>query len=316
MLRRFKWARYFKRQPLLGLDIGSDAIRLLALRKTAVGFVIEKIGSQPLAPGVVADGSIVRWETVKTQLQAMSAAATLSGYAVALALPRAAVIHQQIQLPAYVNETDLKSELQRRFLEYVPSIPEKELYFDYLLTDTRDEMHEILLIATHKTQLQPYWEVVKAAGLELKIVDVDLYARMRAGAYYLAQDEKKESATVALLDLQEFYSTLIIFQRGIAVFHQIWQLSGLDRRFFQELEKAWQLYAATFPELRIQRLMAVGAVSEGAALLQQIEENFSVETQQINPLQGLSAAPSLAVNSLEQDASRFLLCCGLALRVA
>ena len=51
---------FFRRtKSLVGLDIGSSAVKAVELRQTASGYKVAAIGSEPVPPHCIVDGAIV-----------------------------------------------------------------------------------------------------------------------------------------------------------------------------------------------------------------------------------------------------------------
>ena len=51
---------FFKRQKsLVGLDIGSSAVKAVELRTTGNGYKVAAVGSEPVPPDSIVDGAII-----------------------------------------------------------------------------------------------------------------------------------------------------------------------------------------------------------------------------------------------------------------
>jgi len=324
MLRYLKASRYFKKHPSIGLDIGTDEIRLLQLKSTSDGFQIEKLICQKLPTEAALTGSDIYWKSVEALLSHIVSESKLSNATAVLAIPNHQVLQKQIQLPASIHEEDLQKEIKERLIEYFPNSSPQELYFDFMLGQTRDEMHSLSLLAARHDVMQLYLQAATRSGLNVSIADVDLYARVRAGSFYFSRQTDVSGNAAAWLDLHWPFATMMVFLNGTSVFQHAWQVHGLGSglglgsgpRFFQELKAVWQMAVSDCASCRIEWMGISGFREEHQSMMSQIEEQCAIPVRPVDPLSVMTHASSLDPVTIKSASTHFLLCAGLAMRGA
>jgi len=170
-------------QPLLGLDIQAEEIRLLQLQGTLKKKRIKNAVATPLPRGAVVNGKIHEAETVTDCLQTMVEKNKLQWSRVAIALPEQCVMSQRIRVAKGLSESELEVEMMTHLRHAFPDVIDG-FFYDYLIVDSSQAMQdEVLLIATSYANLNIPLSVVQNAGLKIHVVDVDHYALDRANEY-------------------------------------------------------------------------------------------------------------------------------------
>jgi type IV pilus assembly protein PilM len=295
----------------VGLDINPDEIRLLQLKDTRSGWAVTSYAVEPLPVGAISDGKIRQPQIVRTALQNLVRATNTTGSPTAIALPANTVISQQIKLAACLSERQCEKQISHNLERYLPGVNE-ELCFDFMTTATSDnDYREIRLVASRLEQLRTYAEMVNNAGLQVKVVDVDAYAMMRAAKFSLG--ETNPNAIVAIVDVGKHVTQLMVFQQQHIIFSQQWQTMDLTQ-LPKALQRALHLCLANQSQLRIEHVLLSGKISALPLALQNVfQQELALTPTLANPFQAMSLA---AVNEddLQQLATRFQICCGLATR--
>ncbi len=313
--------RYFKKYPILGLDLGLNEIRLLQLEKRGTRFHLEKMLTYPVVENNKQQQETA-WEACQQVLLQLVTESGLCAYPVALALPSSTIIKKYLELPQPFHESELTQTLQQELAELFPEVPEKELCFDYLVKASSETWLAILLIATRKAQLQGKIRILEQVGLKVSLVDIDIYALSRAASLFFYSEGERAQAPALLVDLRWPLCHFIVFNAEELVFHHEWEM---NRQVFEEplhhaagiiqaLNAAWQLYQLHHPKHPIVWLGLAGDLPELPHLLKPLQEQFQGELKLINPFQNMTYAPHLCPETIRQEAPRFLLSCGLAMR--
>ena len=91
---------FFRRtKSLVGLDIGSSAVKAVELRQTASGYKVAAIGSEPVPPHCIVDGAIVDGGAVADVIRQVFEKNNFKGTEVVGSLSGNAVIVKKIVLP-------------------------------------------------------------------------------------------------------------------------------------------------------------------------------------------------------------------------
>lgn len=170
-------------QPLLGLDIQAEEIRLLQLQGTLKKKRIKEAILLDLPSGAVTDGKIQEAETVGDCLRELVLKHKLETSKVAIALPEQGVVSQRIFVAKGLNEAELEAEMVSHLSHSIPGVT-GGLCYDYMVVNSSDSMQdEVLLVATSYANLNIPLSVVQKAGLKVQVVDVDHYALDRANQF-------------------------------------------------------------------------------------------------------------------------------------
>jgi type IV pilus assembly protein PilM len=168
-----------KLKPLVGLDVGSSAIKVVQLRETRTGYALEKLGVRSLEPELIVDGTVMDSGPIVDAIKAVAAECKLKTKEVALAVSGHSVIVKRVKLPP-MSEEELEEMIKWEAAQYIPfDINEVNLDFAILESqhgeDAQGEMN-VALVAVKKDKLASYTSLVTDAGLIPVVVDVDAFA--------------------------------------------------------------------------------------------------------------------------------------------
>lgn len=307
-MHRYNPLRYFKKYPLIGVDIAIDEIRILQLQQSSQGYRIEKLLYQPLP---------LLGGATEVLLADMVSQAGLSGYSAAIAIPNQMVLSKQIQLSAYLKEHEISGEIRQRLSEFFHGFTEKDLYFDYYIQHSTDDLHQIFCVAVRQAQVQKYSEVLAHAGLTLRVVDLPQYALARSGLLYVNGYPKQSHDAVVFLDLHQSNCDFVVVYNHAVVFHYSWQVElPVDGavQLLPQIQNTWQHYTARYSEWVVRFIGVTGSFAQLNELAVQVQDLLHVSVRCINPLQNMPHTAAIDAAIVNAVAPRFLLSCGLAMR--
>src|SRR5574338_612876 len=167
------------RRQLVGLDIGSSAIKVAQLKESKGRYFLQKFGVKPLEPEVIVDGTVMDEGRVVSAIQELFEEANVKNKHVAISISGHAVIVKKISLPPMPDE-ELDGQVKLAAEQYIPfDINEVNLDFHVLPpSENAEEQGEmsIVLVAAKKDKINELTELVKAAGLTPVVMDVDAFA--------------------------------------------------------------------------------------------------------------------------------------------
>lgn len=169
-----------KSKGLVGLDIGSSAVKMVELKsqsKSDKKWKLVNIGIAPLSPEVIVDGSIMDATVVVDAIGQLFAANKVKLSDVAIAVSGHSVIIKKITM-AYMAEEELAESIRWEAESYIP-FDIDDVYLDYQVLDRAergDGNMEVLLVAAKKEKVQEYTSVVQQSGKTPVVVDVDSFA--------------------------------------------------------------------------------------------------------------------------------------------
>ena len=214
------------RRQLVGLDIGSSAIKLVQLKESKGRYFLKKFGVKPLEPEVIVDGTVMDEGRVVSAIRELFDEFGVKNKLVAISISGHAVIVKKITLPPMPDE-ELEGQVKLAAEQYIPfDINEVNIDFHVLPQDSSADRQgdmSVILVAAKKDKINELTELVKGAGLAPMVMDVDAFAieNMHAINYPMAQDE-----TTALVNLGASVMNVNIIRGGASLFTRDIPLGG------------------------------------------------------------------------------------------
>ncbi|HXG88405.1 MAG TPA: type IV pilus assembly protein PilM [Vicinamibacterales bacterium] len=168
---------------LVGLDIGSSAVKAIELRPAGKGFRVGAIGVEPVPSDSIVDGAIIDSGAVADAVRRLFANKQFKSKDVAASLSGNSVIVKKITLPL-MSEQELSESIYWEAEQYIP-FDIQDVNLDYEILDAGaggdgQGTMEVLLVAAKKDKIADYTSVITQAGRAAVIVDVDAFALQNA----------------------------------------------------------------------------------------------------------------------------------------
>jgi len=345
---------FHRTKGLVGLDLGSSAVKLVELQQRKGEYHLERLGVEPLSPEAIVDGSIMDSSLVvdaihrladETRVKTQSFATSLSGHS---------VIIKKIQVPTMGAE-ELADSIQWEAEQYIP-FDINDVRLDYVVLGDesagRDTM-EVLLVAVKRDKVNDYTSVISQAGKTPSLVDVDAFAILNAYEVNYDLDPLK---TVALVNMGAAVTNINLIARGSTVFWRdisfggnqfteelqrelnlsfeqaeaLKRGEGVDRygpgdaqavldaksaEMASEIQKTFDFYSATSSEGPVDELVLSGGCSLTPGLQKVLRDRFQVPIETMNPLRRVRYRESeFNAEWLEGIAPMLAVAVGLAIR--
>jgi type IV pilus assembly protein PilM len=286
---------------VIGLDIGSSAVRATEVTRTRRGVIVQKFAQVGLPEGWVADGEIREPGLVATALRRLWAEGGFGSRNVVLGLSGQRVIVRQAEVPV-MPESDFRSALKFQAMDLIP-IPVDDALLDFVLVPdraTRDTM-QILLAAAPRAVVDAHLAVLREASLTAVAIDPAPVAMIRATHNIV--DES--GGNLALVDIGAESTTIVVREDGRLCFSRTLKSGGgdLTKRLAARED-------VTFPEAEgLKRADAPGQLLEDVdPLITEIEGSLSFFAAQLGegsiPLVLLAGGASKGVNLTQELARR------------
>lgn len=174
-----------KDKSVLGIDIGTQSIKLIQLR--ADDQYVETYGIVDMINPINMQSTPEVINSTVELLSNLVARARVTTKRCVVSLPNSAVFTSVIDMPKMTDE-ELDSAIQYEAKKYIP-LPASEVSLSWSLIseDTSNNTMKILLIAVPKQIRDMYIQIFQKAGLELEIIEIEALALIRA----LIQDMSK-----------------------------------------------------------------------------------------------------------------------------
>ena len=189
-----------KSKAVVGLDIGSSAVKAVELKPAGKGFKVGAFAIEPVPPDSIVDGAIIDGGAVADAIRRVFERKTFKTKDVAASLSGNAVIVKKISLPV-MTEAELAESIYWEAEQYIP-FDIQDVNLDYQIldpgtgADSKGTM-EVLLVAAKKEKIADYTGVITQAGRVPVVVDVDAFALQNA---YEANYGREPGAVVVLLN--------------------------------------------------------------------------------------------------------------------
>ena len=314
---------FTRSRGVVGLDIGSSAIKLVELRERKGEYSLQRVGVEALSPEAIVDGSIMDSSLVVDAIHKLNAQSGVKGTNYATSLSGHSVIIKKISLPA-VSLDELAESIQWEAEQYIP-FDINDVRLDYVVLSEgepgRDNM-EVLLVAVKRDKVNDYISVISQTGKTAVLVDVDAFAVQNAYEVNYDLDPLK---VVALVNMGAGVTNINILARGATVFwrdisfggNQFTEalqreynlafeqaerlkrgesvdrystadarpiLDGVSTEMAAEIQKTFDFFAATSTEGPVDELVLSGGCALTPNLEQVLRERFGVPTELMNPL--------------------------------
>lgn len=317
---------FSKSKNVVGLDIGSSAVKLVELKEKKAGsYQLLKIGVESLSPEAIVDGSIMDSSLVVDTIQRLNAAQGVKNSNFATSLSGHSVIIKKIALPSMSNE-ELAESIQWEAEQYIP-FDINDVNLDYVpLPSAGGDSIDVILVAVKKEKINDYTSVISQTGKSSVIVDVDAFALQNA--YELNYPIEGREVT-ALVNIGASVTNVTVMQGGESLFwrditfggnqytdaiqrelnlsfaqaealkrgesvadRNIQQvipiLNSVSEDFASELRKTLDFFAATSGAERVEHVVIAGGGSGVLNLDAILREKFGIPVEIMNPFRNIS----------------------------
>lgn len=194
-----------KAKSVVGLDIGSSAVKAVELKPSGKGHKVVAFGSEPIPADSIVDGAIIDGAAVADAIRRLFETHGIKDKDVCASLSGNAVIVKKITLPP-MSEAELAESIYWEAEQYIP-FDIQDVSLDYQIVNggvagkgkaAAGTGMEVLLVAAKKEKIADYTGVIAQAGRTPVIVDVDAFALQNA---YEVNYGLEPGAVVALIDI-------------------------------------------------------------------------------------------------------------------
>lgn len=169
------------RRQVVGLDVGSSAVRLLELERRRAGVGVRTYGSAPLPDEAIGDAEVVDDAAILACLEPLVQRLPLSTRHVAIGLAGSDLFVTRFLLPR-LSPRELRTAIRWEARARLPfDLDEVALDYQALPENaTEPSRMAVVLAAAHRRTIEWWQSLVTRAGLQLTIVDVVPFAVQRA----------------------------------------------------------------------------------------------------------------------------------------
>jgi type IV pilus assembly protein PilM len=346
---------FFSRaKSLVGLDIGSSAVKVVELKEMGKGrgYQLQNIGIEPLSPEAIVDGAIMDAGLVIEAIQKALGGRKVKAGDVAIALSGHSVIIKKISIPA-TSEEELAEVIPWEAEQYIPfDVEDVNLAYQVLKGGGSDGNMDVLLVAAKKDKIHDYTSVVTQAGRNPVLVDVDVFALQNC---FEMNYDADDSEGVALVNVGASTTNVAIVKGATSIFWRDISVGGnhyndalrkeLNVTFEQaealkrgqsvdgvapdklpgilasvndfiggEIQKTIDFFKNTTPGEGITRMVLAGGSARVPHLRESLAERFGVPVEPLNPFNRVQIGKGISPETLDELSPSVSIAVGLASR--
>ncbi len=343
-----------KTDPVIGLDIGSTAVRLIQLSSQGSGYRIDHFAIEPLSKGVVVDKAVQDVEAISDAIKRAVKASGTRSKSCAIAVSGSAVFTKTISLPADLATKDIESQVQIEANQYIPyPLDEVSLDFEVLGPSARNaDLMDILLAASKSENIESRQDAIDSAGLRAKVVDVEAFAIANAFELIRQRDGVNRSEAVGFFDIGLDLTTLLVIKSGQVTYtrdhpfggHQLleetqrrYNMTPEQASFFErnedapedfeeevlepfqlnivhQISRALQFYASSNEYSNISTIYLSGGAASLKGLAPMVQQELGLTTRIADPIAGMDIADNVPLTLIKRSSNNLMVAMGLALR--
>jgi len=215
-----------KKNQLVGLDIGSHAIKLVEIEDSKKGRILKNFGIIGLPQDAIVEGAIKEMEIVSSAIKTLYKNLKIKNKNVVTSISGYSVIVKKISIQKR-GEAELDASIQDEAEQYIP-FDINDVNLDYeILTPPGEEaekkgeadkgdrgLMDVMLVAAKKDIVEDYVSLLHLTGLNPAILDVDAFALQNA--FELSSDNI--SGCYALVNVGAEELGINAIKNGVSIF--------------------------------------------------------------------------------------------------
>ncbi len=310
-------------RAVVGLDIGSSAVKAVEVKGSGKSCKVTAFGIEPVPPDSIVDGAIIDGAAVADAIRRLFESNNIRTRDVAASLAGNAVIVKKITLPK-MTEAELAESIYWEAEQYIP-FDIQDVNLDYQVvgqgTGAAAGTMDVLLVAAKKEKIADYTGVIAQAGRQPVIVDVDAFALQNAYEINYGFDALQVVALVNFgasavninilsggqslftrdisiggnaytdalqRELNVPYETADALKRGMPMDGQPMDIArptirAVTENVLLEIQKTFDFFRGTTGADRIDRIVVSGGASRIEGFVEMLAERFDSEVELFDP---------------------------------
>lgn len=312
-------------KKLVGLDIGSNSLKLAEIISTSHGHTLNRFLQIPVPKGVIVDGALEDAPALSSLIKELFKNSGCKGKGVVTSLSGNSVIVKKVTL-AQMEEKELRDLIRDEAGKYLPFDNMDDVNYDFQILGDNEynpNQMDVIIVAAKKGDVNSYVDAVTAAGVTVSIMDVDSFA---LETMYETNYEFEETEIVVLVNIGANITNINVIKGGMSIFTRDFTSAGntitegLQERYHlsaeeaerikvegfateqenaelknallecaepicSEIERSVDYFRSTFGGDYIKHVYLSGGSSRIAGLAGHLAQRLNIETDLINPLQ-------------------------------
>lgn len=270
-------ALFGKKKGLVGVDIGSSAIKAVEVKQGGKGgaeYQLVSIGIESLPPEAIVDGAIMDSGAVIDAIQRLFSSQKIKTTEVATSVSGNSVIVKKISLPQMTAE-ELQESIHWEAEQYIPfDIQDVAIDYEVIEGGGSGGNMDVLLVAVKKDKISDYTAAITQAGKVAAVVDVDVFALQNC---YEANYGSDPGRVVALLNVGASIMNINILKGANSIFNRDIAVGG--NQYTDAIQKELNLSFDQAEALKRGGRVEGVAAENLQPILQAVSENIALEIQ-------------------------------------
>ena len=163
-------------KSLVGLDVGSSAVKAVEVKRRGDGFELVGLGVAPLPNDAIVEGAFLNSTAIVDAIQTALEEGGIKSTRAAAAVSGHSVIVKKVEMPAVTYE-ELEESIQWESEQYIPfDVSEVNIDFEILEPGDEELPMKVLIVAAKRDLVDDYVNVITEAGLQPAVMDVAGFA--------------------------------------------------------------------------------------------------------------------------------------------
>lgn len=166
------------KKQVVGLDIGSNSLKLMEIIDSGSGSVMNRFIQKPLEKGVIVDGSIADLGKLVEAIKDLFKNSSCQRKGIVTSLSGHSVIVKKATFP-FMEDQELREMIHDEAGKYLPFDSMDDVSFDFQVLGQNEynaNQLDVIIVAAKKDIIETYVEAIQLAGLSAVILDVDSFA--------------------------------------------------------------------------------------------------------------------------------------------
>ena len=339
-----------KKITTFGLDIGSSAVKLVELASGKTGYGLKSFAMVPLPREAICEGSIKQPDVVADAIRECARQSGVQASHAVISVSGRDSIVKRVPLPK-VTPKELADAVSLEAEHHIPFAID-DVFLDYQVVSESANAMSVLLVATKKAKVLEYVAVVREAGFEPAVVDLDTFAIQNQ---YELDTVAAGDEAVALIDVGASITKTNVVHGGASVFardvpfggnnytdaiaqrlgipadraesakqgHDVgvnWDdlvpaLGAASRDLSSEVQRTFDYFASTAESERIGKIVLSGGCAKLSGIDEFLSSSWGIPVELAQPLGTIECDPERFGEHTMRDAECLLaVAVGLALR--
>lgn len=334
-------------EDLVGIDVGSSAVRLVQLKKIGGNYSLVAFGSAPLPVNVTQSDSKLDMQKVSLVIKQLLKSSKISTKNVVAALPGTSVFSTVIKMPP-MTVLELSKAVMFQAEQNIPlKIDDVKIDWQVVRKNPQTGESAVMIVAAPKTKIEKMMELFEMAELNVVYLETTPIATARAltspnNPLVMIVDFGASSTELSIVENGVVAHVRSIPNAGFALTRAIGQALGLDavqaeqfkRRFglsqdklegqvlkamkpifnniTDEIQRSIKYYQDQYGG-NVQRIILTGCSSHIPDLISYLKTNTNIEVVFGNPWASVSYQPEVQ-EKLNTISAEFACAVGLAKR--